>query len=210
MKTPRNSSTHHTTSKRQVAPVRTSEQPGLPPKCPGVAGVVVRLLVRNIADGVILFTGRILFPDRPASTFSTPGFICKNSICRVEEVDESLIKIRSVMTEMLLKALPKDLAAEAITKRLEEPTKILLFVMIKYQPGSRKEKENLLAQIINPEVKWTNETALEGLRDWKRKIERAKELDLIIPDPSIMLSALGTITEKALKNDRRRTFRMES
>jgi hypothetical protein len=44
---------------------------------------------------------------------------------------------------MLLKAFPNDLSAEAITKRLEDPTKTLLFVMLKYQPGGRKEREAL-------------------------------------------------------------------
>ena len=48
---------------------------------------------------------------------------------------------------MLLKSMPKDLAAEAITKRLENPMKILLMVMIKYQPGGRREREALLSQI---------------------------------------------------------------
>ena len=56
-----------------------------------------------------------------------------------EETDPRLSKVRSVITEMLLKALPKDLSAEAITKRLDDPMKILHFIMVKYQPGGRKE-----------------------------------------------------------------------
>jgi hypothetical protein len=34
----------------------------------------------------------------------------------------------------------------------------------------------------------------------KRRIERAKELKLVIPDPSIMLAALDVFSEKVLKN----------
>jgi hypothetical protein len=127
-----------------------------------------------------------------------------------EEKAKEYGKVRTVVAEMLLKALPKDLSAEAITKRLEDPMKILLFVMIKYQPGGRREREALLNQITNPEYCWAEEQALEAVRTWKRRIERAKELKLIIPDPSIMLAALDTIAEKVLKKDQRRSFRMEN
>ena len=127
-----------------------------------------------------------------------------------EEKATEYAKVRTVVAEMLLKALPKDLAAEAITKRLEDPMTILLFVMIKYQPGGRREREALLNQITHPEGCWTEEQALEAISTWKRRIERAKELKLIIPDPSIMLAALDTIAEKVLKKDQRRTFRMEN
>ena len=68
------------------------------------------------------------------------------------EVDPKYEKTRSIITEMLLKAIPKDLASEAITKRLDNPTKILLLIMVKYQPGGRKEREALLSQITNPEA----------------------------------------------------------
>ena len=45
---------------------------------------------------------------------------------------------------------------------------------------------------------------------WKRRIERAKELRLIIPDPAVLLSALDTITEKVIKKDLQRSFCVES
>ena len=46
-----------------------------------------------------------------------------------EETSEEFSKVRSVIAEMILKAIPKDLAAEAITKRYEEPMKILLMII---------------------------------------------------------------------------------
>jgi hypothetical protein len=127
-----------------------------------------------------------------------------------EESDENYAKVRSVITEMLLKAIPKDLASEIITKRFEDPMKILLVIMIKYQPGGRKERGALLQQITYPEACWKEDKALEGIREWRRRIERAKELKLVVPDPSVMLSALDAITEKVMKKDSRRTFRLES
>ena len=72
-------------------------------------------------------------------------------------------------------------------------------IMVKYQPGSRKEKEALLQQISSPEVCWNEEKALTALKMWKRRIERARELKLTIPDPCILLSALDAVSFNAIK-----------
>ena len=88
------------------------------------------------------------------------------------ESSEEYQKVRNVITETLLKAIPKDLANEAITKRFETPEKILLFIMTKYQPGGKKERESILRMIIEPKAK-TNETeALEGLKLSPKHIRR--------------------------------------
>jgi hypothetical protein len=82
--------------------------------------------------------------------------------------------------------------------------------MTKYQPGGKKERESILRMIIEPEAK-TNETeALEGLKTWQRRLQRAKELKLNIPDASILLASVDKITEKAIKKDPRKMFRLET
>ena len=123
---------------------------------------------------------------------------------------EEYSKVKAIIMEMILKSIPLDLATEATQKRLEEPTELMLTIMTKYQPGSRKEKEMLLQQITNPEVCWTEEQSLSSLKLWKWRIERAKELNLMIPDPAVLLSSLDTITDKVVGKDARRKFRMES
>ena len=123
---------------------------------------------------------------------------------------EEYTRVKAIIMEMILKAIPKELATEATQKRFEEPTEVLLMVMTKYQPGSRQEKERLLQQISNPEVGWTIEQSLVNLKLWKRRIERAEELKLTVPDPAILLSSLDAITEKVLSKDHRQKFRIES
>jgi hypothetical protein len=86
----------------------------------------------------------------------------------------------------------------------------MLFLMIMYQPGSRKEREVILQQIGSPEAGWNEESALTNLRLWKRRIARAKELEVIIPDPTVLMSALDLITAKALLKDPNRRFRIQS
>ena len=52
--------------------------------------------------------------------------------------------------------------------------------------------------------------ALTNLRMWRRKIERAKELEVIIPDPTMLLAAMDQITEKVVNKDARRKFRIDA
>ena len=109
-----------------------------------------------------------------------------------------------------MNAIPKDIVTVAEQKRYNDPIKVMLLIMIKYQPGNRREKETLLQQISCPEACWSEDKALFSLKMWKRKIERASGLKLIIPDPSVLLSGLGTMTEKMIKRDQKRSFRIES
>jgi hypothetical protein len=128
-----------------------------------------------------------------------------------EEADkEEFARVKAIIHEMILKALPKEIVTEAIQKRYKDPIQVMLFLMIKYQPGSRKEREVILQQIGCPEAGWNEESALTNLRLWKRRIERAKELEVIIPDPTVLMSALDLITSKALQKDPDRKFRILS
>ena len=51
---------------------------------------------------------------------------------------------------------------------------------------------------------------MSTLKLWKRRIERAKELELSVPDPCILLGALDAITFNAVKKDPQRLFRLNS
>ena len=65
-----------------------------------------------------------------------------------EEADkEEFSRVKTIIHEMILKAIPKDIVTEASQTRYKDPIQAMLFIMIKYQPGSRKEKEVILNQI---------------------------------------------------------------
>ena len=46
-----------------------------------------------------------------------------------------------------MKALPKELMTGAVQKRHGDPAAAMLMIMVKNQPGTRKEKEALLQRI---------------------------------------------------------------
>ena len=123
---------------------------------------------------------------------------------------EEFSRVKAIITEIDLKTIPKEIVAEAVQKSYDDPTKVMLLIMIKYQPGSRREKEALLQQISCPEFCGSDERAPTTLKMCERRIERAQELKLVIPDPSVLLSGLDTIIEKEVTKDQRRSFRIES
>ena len=77
---------------------------------------------------------------------------------------EEYTKVKAIIQEMIMKALPKELKIEAVQKRYETPEAIMLMIMVRYQPGTRKEKEALLQQIQNPESCWKVEKVLKTPR----------------------------------------------
>ena len=82
---------------------------------------------------------------------------------------EEYAKTKAVIQEMIMKALPKSLMTEAVQKRYSNPEAVMLMVIVKYQPGTRKEKEALLQQIQYPSQSWKKERALSHLKLWKRR-----------------------------------------
>ena len=58
-----------------------------------------------------------------------------------EEADkEEFSRVKAFITEMILKAIPKDVVTEAVQKRYNDPIQVMLLIMIKYLPGSRNER----------------------------------------------------------------------
>jgi hypothetical protein len=89
-------------------------------------------------------------------------------------------KVKSIIHEMSMKALPKGLKTEAIQKRYSDPEAIMLMIMIKYQPGSRREKEALLQQIQSPpqsKKKGRCTVQLEVVEKENRKSKRIEGFD---------------------------------
>ena len=67
---------------------------------------------------------------------------------KVAELEkEEYSRVKAIIMETLLKSIPKELATEATQKRLEEPNKVMLMIMLENPPGSKKEKEMLLHKL---------------------------------------------------------------
>ena len=66
-------------------------------------------------------------------------------------------------------------------------------LMVLDRPGSATEKSQLLRKIESPEPVQGPQEAVEGLRLWLRTYNRAGDLSLVVPDPSILLKSLDAM-----------------
>ncbi|CAE7813365.1 unnamed protein product, partial [Symbiodinium sp. CCMP2592] len=109
---------------------------------------------------------------------------------------------------VLLGAVPEYVKKELIASRAKSTLDVLARLMVLYRPGSAMEKGQLLKRIETPEPCTTTQDAVEGLRQWLRYYQRAKDLKLSIPDPSILVKALDGMLKKPVADHPDVGFRM--
>ncbi|CAE7215856.1 GIP [Symbiodinium sp. CCMP2592] len=109
---------------------------------------------------------------------------------------------------LLIAATPDDVKKEIIASRAKTTLEVLSRLMVLYRPGSAVEKGQLLKKIENPEPASTPQEAVESLRQWLRYYQRARDLRLGTPDPSILVRALDSMLKKPITDNQEITFRM--
>ncbi|CAE7404103.1 GIP [Symbiodinium sp. CCMP2592] len=93
-------------------------------------------------------------------------------------------------------SMKPDVKKELIASRAKSTLDVLARLMVLYRPGSAMEKGQLLKKIETPEPCTTTQDAVEGLRQWLRYYQRAKDLKLSIPDPLNLVKALDGMLKK--------------
>ena len=108
----------------------------------------------------------------------------------------------------LLAATPDDVKRELVAARTKSTLEVLARLMVIYRPGSAQEKGQLLRRIENPDPSSTSNEAVEGLRQWLRHYQRARDLKLTTPDPSVMPRGLDGLVKKPVQEAPDVAFRM--
>ena len=108
---------------------------------------------------------------------------------------------------LLLAAISPELKEDIVTQRLFSTPAIVFRVLTRYQPGGGGEKQQLLSYLVGPESVTTFAEAAKSLRKWRRWLQRASELGLRMPDPSLLLKALERLTPTLGSSA---TFRVQS
>ena len=100
-------------------------------------------------------------------------------------------RLKSVVATMLMEALPEQLVnTEIVAWRSFEVPEILFVVMKAYQPGGSSEKAAVLESLRTIEPNASPTEVLSKLREWRSRTLRAKELSLVLPDPSLTVKTL--------------------
>ncbi|CAE7207045.1 unnamed protein product [Symbiodinium natans] len=109
---------------------------------------------------------------------------------------------------LLLASTPEDIRRELVASRVRSSLEILSRLMVLYRPGSAMEKSSLLRHLESPPATSTAAEAVDGLRLWWRYFQRAKDLGVVIPDPSVLLRGIDVLVKKPLLDHHEVAFRM--
>ncbi|CAE7350686.1 GIP [Symbiodinium sp. CCMP2592] len=104
--------------------------------------------------------------------------------------DGKFSRVDQRAVSLLLAAVGNELKDDLISLRLLGTCAIVFKVMAKYQPGGAAEKQQLLSFLVTPENVTTSAASVKALRKWRRWLARARELQVIVPDPSLQLKGL--------------------
>ena len=94
---------------------------------------------------------------------------------------------------LLLDALPEELRHEAISARAVTAEAMVFMVHCAYQPGGAGEKAHLLQFLTVPETGNGLENTLNLARKWIRLFRRGRELQVVLPDPSLLCRGLDKL-----------------
>ena len=96
---------------------------------------------------------------------------------------------------ILLGVLPDQVRKDVIASRKVSCLGILFRLYTIFQPGGSAERTALLKSITDLKVGHGVADVLSGSRQWRRWIQRARELGLATPDPLVLVQVLNRVTE---------------
>ena len=111
--------------------------------------------------------------------------------CKVVEDDPSLQRTEQSGIALLIKA-PEHIKETMVSERMMTSTGIIFTLMKHFQPGGASERTALLKTLTSPAFGKSIKEATSSLRTWRRVYVRTGEIGATLPDPTVLLKALGT------------------
>ncbi|CAE7637199.1 GIP, partial [Symbiodinium pilosum] len=87
---------------------------------------------------------------------------------------------------------------------------VIVAVLTRYQPGGPSERANVLAFLVSPERPTSIENGLTTCRRWLRQLQRAKELNLMLPDATLLIKGADSLMGPVLTRSQQSVFRLNS
>ena len=103
---------------------------------------------------------------------------------------------------LLLDALPEELRHEAVSARAVTAEAMVFMVHCAYQPGGAGEKAHLLQFLTVPETGNGLENTLLLARKWIRLFRRGRELQVVLPDPSLLCRGLDKLVSATFSGNK--------
>ena len=117
-------------------------------------------------------------------------------------------RLESRAYAMLQAAVPAMIREELVANREIHCVALLFHVMRVYQPGGLQERTTVVEALSNPGSSNTASEAVTKLsRAWGRALARATAMQINVPDASLMLRGIDTLSEQILKRHPHVNFR---
>ena len=113
---------------------------------------------------------------------------------------------------LLLESLPDELRHEVVSVRAVTVEAMIFLVHCAYQPGGAGEKAHLLQFLTSPDVGNGLDGTLQLARKWVHLLRRGRELQLVLPDPSLLCRGLDRVVSSTFAGNKHpsATFRIAS
>ena len=119
-------------------------------------------------------------------------------------------RVESRAVSLLLAAIPQGIKEDLITNRWLTSASILFRILCIYQPGGSTERAHLLSQLVSPDISRTHKEAIASLRKWTQNLQRAREVNASLPDPSLLIKGIDTATGALIAQNPMINFRISS
>ena len=109
--------------------------------------------------------------------------------------DPKYLKLEKRVAALLIAALPQTMRDEMVSwvQRVHQQ---LFRLLVCYQPGGSSDRALVLAQLEPKDGPSDVTEVVAALRKWFRWLQRARDLQLSLPDPSVQIKALSAIVRK--------------
>ena len=110
--------------------------------------------------------------------------------------DPKYSKLEKRVSALLVGALPQQMKEEMVAYRVRRVHQQLFRLLVNYQPGGSTDRALVLAQLEPKDCPADAAEVVAALRRWFRWLQRAQDLQLSLPDPSVQIRSLSAITKK--------------
>ena len=110
--------------------------------------------------------------------------------------DVKFSKLEKRVAALMLGSLPQAMKEEMVAYRVRRVHQQLFRLLVNYQPGGSTDRALVLAQLEQKDGGTDPSEVVAALRRWYRWLQRAQDLQLSLPDPSVQIRSLTALTKK--------------
>ena len=125
-------------------------------------------------------------------------------------MSDGFVRLESRTLAMLSKALPHSMYELALSARNTTCTGLIFLTLRTFQPGGLHERSELLRGLTTLQVAGTASAAVSTLQAWFRHLERARSMNVAVPDCSLLIDGLDKMINPLLEKCPNLLFRAHS